>query len=367
LDIVQIVPRMPPLVDGIGDYSLKLAGQLRENHKIVTTFLVCQQRKRLNPLIEGFPAINLLSQDVATFVESLPADTQQIVLHYTNYPYVLGKHDAPFWLLNALESARKKYDLQLIVMFHELPLLKRTQYIRPIQGFVALRIAKLADHVLTNCASFEAILSRWVKQPVNVLPVFSNVCEPRHLPSLSERQSRMIVFGGPNRARIYKDSAKKLARTCDALGIEEIYDIGPSLKFENMNLSDLVGVPVVQMGVCSLEEISDLMLTAIAGFFDYSRFPGYLAKSGVFAAYCAHGLIPVSATYNPSEGDGIKVEQHYLVSSSDLTTLSLGDLQAIAHNAHSWYSTHNQQQSAARFAKYLHKNPPDAQEPFYAS
>ncbi len=31
------------------------------------------------------------------------------------------------------------------------------------------------------------------------------------------------------------------------------------------------------------------MLNAIAGIFDYTPFPGDLAKSGVLAAYCAHG------------------------------------------------------------------------------
>ncbi|MGJ3253844.1 MAG: hypothetical protein ACFE0J_22330 [Elainellaceae cyanobacterium] len=366
MDIIQIVPRMPPLVDGIGDYSLKLADQLLEHHGIVTNFLVCQQRKRLNPVIGGFPAVGLPNQEIETFLELMPKGVTRVILHYTNYPYVLGKHDAPFWLLNALEAACQQHNLKLIVMFHELPLLKKTRYIRPIQGFVALRIAKLADHVLTNCANFNAILSKWVQQPVATVPVFSNVCEPPSFPPLAERPRRMIVFGGPSRARIYRDSADALTHACQALGIEEICDIGPSLKLDQLNVSDLVDVPIMEMGIRPLDEISELMLMAIAGFFDYSRFPGYLAKSGVFAAYCAHGLVPISATYNPSEADGVCADQHYLIANQRLEELKLQTLQTIADTAHQWYAAHSQQKSADIFADHLF-NENTIRQPSFAS
>jgi hypothetical protein len=38
--IYQIVPRLPPLIDGVGDYSLQLARTLRENHNIDSKFII---------------------------------------------------------------------------------------------------------------------------------------------------------------------------------------------------------------------------------------------------------------------------------------------------------------------------------------
>lgn len=367
MDIVQIVPRVPPLVDGIGDYSLKLASHLREHHSISTQFLVCQQRKKLNPTLDGFSTIGLSQQDIASFMQALPQEMRYVILHYTNYPYVLGKHDAPFWLMEGLKAARQERNFRLVVMFHELPLLKRTNYVRPIQGFVALRVARMADRVLTNCANFQSILQRWLNTPIATLPVFSNVSEPRSLPSLQERPRRMVVFGGPNRIRIYRDSVKELAHACQALGITEIYDIGPSLKLDQVDISELNGIQMTQLGVRSLDEISDLMLQAIAGFFDYSRFPGFLAKSGVYAAYCAHGLVPISASYNPSESDGVWPGQHYLIADSRLGVLPAAKLRAIAQTAHTWYTTHNQRNSASVFAEHLLSDSVSIQQPSFAT
>ncbi len=367
LDIVQIVPRVPPLVDGIGDYSLKLAGHLREHHGISTQFLVCQQRKTLSPTLDGFPTIGLPHQEVTSFVQAMPQEVRHVVLHYTNYPYVLGKHDAPFWLMEGLKAARQERDFRLVVMFHELPLLKRTNYIRPIQGFVALRIAKMADRVLTNCANFQSILLRWLNEPIATLPVFSNVSEPGNILPLAERPRRMVVFGGPNRMRIYRDSMQELAQACRSLGITEIYDIGPPLKLDQLDRSDLDGIQITEMGVRSLDEISELMLQAIAGFFDYSRFSGFLAKSGVFAAYCAHGLIPISATYNPSEADGVWAGQNYLIADARLDALPDNKLQAIAQSAHTWYAAHNQQNSANVFAEHLLSDSLHVQQPSFAT
>jgi hypothetical protein len=41
LKIITIVPRLPPLVDGVGDYAFQLAQALRTHHQIETQFIVC--------------------------------------------------------------------------------------------------------------------------------------------------------------------------------------------------------------------------------------------------------------------------------------------------------------------------------------
>lgn len=353
MKIVQIVPRLPPYTDGVGDYSIQLASQLLKAHDIATQFLVFQQGIKTEPIVAGFPATGIGTHTPEALLSVLSEDIKGIILHYSNYPYLQGKIDAPFWLPTALATAVKQRNIKLVVMFHELPFLKFKQlnFLNPIQSRVSRHLAKIATTVVTDSARFQKILERWSQHPVKCIPDFSTIGEPEDLvPPLSDRAPRMIVFGGSDRARVYQNHLKALLYSCQALGIEEICDIGKSL---DLPPSDFPGVRFVQMGFQPAEAIRQLLLNSLTGFIDYSRFPGDLGKSSVFAAFCAHGLVPVCSCYNPSEADGLEMYKHYLVPDRSLQNLSSVQLQTIANNSNVWYKSHNIIQNAKVFASYL--------------
>ncbi|HEY9652412.1 MAG TPA: glycosyltransferase family 1 protein [Coleofasciculaceae cyanobacterium] len=347
--IVQIVPRIPPHTDGVGDYSLKLAEQLLKDYRINTHFLVFKKDIEIESLVNGFSATLLSTHTPEFFLSVLPQTIDTILLHYSNYPYLSGKLDAPFWLVRGLELAMKLRQIKLVVMFHELPMLKykKINVLNPIQSIVSRRLAKLASTVITDSARFQAILSQWIKRPIPCIPDFSTIGEPHKIKSLAERKRRIIVFGTTDRNRVYANYLSELLFTCSSLGIEEIYDIGKPL---NLRLSDFKKMQVVEMGFQPSDVVSQLMLDSMAGFFDYSRFPGDLGKSTVFAAFCAHGLIPIISQYNPSEADGLEMNQHYLVPGESLQNFSLSQLQTIADKAHNWYKGHSLPENAKVFA-----------------
>lgn len=353
MKIVQIVPRLPPHTDGVGDYSIQLASQLLNAHGIATQFLVFQQGIEIEPLVAGFPATSISAYTPEAFLSVLPGNIDGIILHYSNYPYLQGKIDAPFWLPTALAMAVRQRNIKLIVMFHELPFFnfKKLKFLNPIQSFVSRRLAKIATTVVTDSARFQAVLERWLQHPVTCIPDFSTIGEPDdRIPPLSDRSRRIIVFGGSDRFRVYQNYLKALLYSCQALGIEEICDIGKSL---NLQPSDFPGVRLVQMGFQPAEAVRQLLLNSLAGFIDYSRFPGDLGKSSVFAAFCAHGLVPICSCYNPSEADGLEMHKHYLVPDRSLQNLSLTQLQTVANNSNIWYKNHNIIQNTKVFASYL--------------
>lgn len=353
MNIVQIVPRLPPHTDGVGDYSTQLASQLLKDHRIATQFLVFQQGIKIEPIVAGFPATGIPTHTVEAFLSVLPKNITGIILHYSNYPYVRNKWDAPFWLARALEKAVKQRNIKLIVMFHELPFLKfnNFNFLHPIQSLVSRRLVQSATTVITDSARFQVILERWLQYPITCIPDFSTIGEPDDVvPHLSDRTPRIIVFGGSDRARVYQNHLKALLYSCQALGIEEICDIGKSL---DLQPSDFPGVRLVQMGFQPAEAIRELMLNSLAGFIDYSRFPGDLGKSSVFAAFCAHGLVPICSCYNPSEADGLEMYKHYLVPNRSLQDLSLIQLQTVANNSNMWYKNHNLIQNTKVFASSL--------------
>lgn len=359
--ILQIVPTPPNQTDGIGDYSLQLAEQLLKEYQINTHFLVFRTAS-IEPVINGFPAISLPERNTQALLSVLPEDINGIVLHFSGYPYfntnlrgMLGA-GTPFWLVEALQSAISTRGLKLVVMFHELPRLYWKQiyffdFLNPIHSVVSRRIARIANATITNSPENQTILSKWLKRPVTRISNFANIGEPDGIPPLAERKRRMIVFGGSARYRVYRNALKELIQGCQSLGIEEIYDIGPSLNLKERY--HFPGINFVEMGFKPKEEISQLMLTSIAGCLDYNPFPGALGKSGVFAAYCSHGLVPISTQYNPSETDGLEMNKHYLVFSNGLNNLKLNELQTVADNAQHWYQTHNLKEVTKVFASQI--------------
>jgi hypothetical protein len=130
---------------------------------------------------------------------------------------------------------------------------------------------------------------------------------------------------------------EQLSQACRYLDIETIIDIGPTL---DSTPSHVGKVPITATGSLPKDEVSAILSEAIAGFFDYA--PAFLGKSGIFAAYCAHRILPISAQMTSHIEDGLYPGQHYLL--PDQYSAGGEDgviLQAIANNANFWYSCHS--------------------------
>lgn len=356
--VICIIPGLPPAIDGVGDHALNLARQLRVDFGIETHFVVGNPYWAGAKEIEGFPINKVTVRSVANLLSVLDGNCQRsptILLHYVGYGY--AKRGCPFWLVNGLEKWRRaSSDRTLVTMFHELyatgPIWASSFWLSPLQKNLAVRLARLSDRCLTSHQGYAQILyelSLGKHTQIPAVPVFSNIGEPKQVPPLASRPRRLVVFGTPsNRLRVYQRSLAALERTCQELEIEEILDVGSPT---DLDISPVNGIPVVVMGKRTAAEISSLLLSSIAGFFDYHT--QYLAKSGVFAAYCAHGMIPIGIFYDVLQMDGLSAGKHYWLGDRPTGRLSLEVGQAIAHNAYTWYQTHNLSVQAKTFATQL--------------
>jgi hypothetical protein len=248
-------------------------------------------------------------------------------------------------LVKGLEDWRQGGDNRyLVTMFHELyafgSIWTSQFWTSPFQRSLASRLVCLSDRCLTSQQGYAEIiqkLSRGKHQQVPTLAVFSNVGEPKNLTSLTERQRRLVVFGNcGSRSRVYQRSLSGLARTCRELEITEIVDIGPMLDF---TIEPVNGISVTCRGIISAPEISQILSTSMVGFFDY--YLECLAKSGIFAAYSAHRLLPVGIWYEAKDMDGLQRNKHYWLGDRYQQQMSLCSGQIIADNAYAWYNQHN--------------------------
>jgi hypothetical protein len=133
------------------------------------------------------------------------------------------------------------------------------------------------------------------------------------------------------------------------LGVQEILDIGP--EFEPPG--EVRGIPVRRMGVLAATEIAGQFSRSTFGFLSYPRMP--LAKSGVFAGYCAHGVVPMIARHFPGQVDGLEHGVHVL-SPRIATATQPSVWEACSIAAWQWYSGHRLHDQAAVYARWMNES-----------
>jgi hypothetical protein len=347
--IVQIVPSNLPGHCGLGDYAFHLARELRDTWNIETILAVMSEEF---PEFKTYPDFAVYAAPVgdadgirdallrATAAES--GDPCPVLLHASGYSYDRG--GAPEALVEGLARAKAAAPgLVLATVFHELhesiPVYRRSYWTSGArQRRVVAATMELTDIGMTNCVAHREVLRRWNKsgREIAVLPVFSNLGECEEFLPFEPRQPRMMVLGQPrSRGNSYGRFEAGLARAVKMLGVEEIVDVG--LPVENCP-KEIAGCPVTGLGWQPAQEISRLLSQSRFGFVAYEA--EAQAKSGIMAAACAHGAVPVLAGKRSAAADGLILDVNCWSSESG-GPLLLPQAEAIGQGAHGWYRGHS--------------------------
>lgn len=362
--ITAIVPRLPPAIDGVGDYALNLARQLHKDFNIHTHFIVGCDTWNGDAEIEGFPVTKVSDRSPAVLLtlllgndDKLPPNSP-ILLHYVGYGY--ATRGCPVWLIDGLQSWKNLHPHRsLVTMFHEIsasgPIWTSTFWLSFLQKKLATQVAQITNKCVTSKQLYADIIisiSKGKHRQVPCLPVFSNIGEPNEPPlNLSERQRRLIIFGGTaNRKRVYQQSQEFLEYICTKLNVQEIWDIGNPTEIAPVCIGK---VPIIETGQQPADRIGGILADSLVGFSDYH--PDFLAKSTIFAAYCAYGLLPINAQGSLLAIDGIQSGKHYLSSNME-KSLDETEMQLIASDAYLWYHNHNLVDQAKIYADILFGN-----------
>jgi hypothetical protein len=381
--VITIVPRLPPAVDGVGDFSTVLAEQLHRDFGIQTQFVVADPNWSAVPGLSRWKTWQVSDRTAASLLQILQQVKQgldersktpplvTLLLHYVGHGY--ARRGTPVWLVQGLTRWRlASPNLRLVTMFHELygsgPIWSSGFWTAPLQKQLTTRLTQLSDRCLTSRSGYAdeiCRLSQGRQTQVSVIPIFSNMGEPSEPPSLQQRQPRLIVFGSAGcRTRVYQRSLHLLLQTCRQLNLTEILDIGPALTIQ---LPPAIGdadfaVPIQSLGIQPADKVSQLLLDSRVGFFDYPV--AFLEKSSIFAAYTSHRILPIGVPY-PDQTlhltpNSTKDKRDSTAELEDLLPYGLADTQvegqkaqAIADRAYTWYQSHNQATHAQTFAKCL--------------
>ena len=350
--IVQICPAAE---GGVHDFAACLAQAWTAEGIATTTWTLSEETDREQPLAAR------VGDRVAGSATGAPVT---LLLHFSGYGY--ATRGLCTWLVDALRplAARPSGRPRIVIVFHELfaagPPWRSAFWLGPWQAAIAGRLAGLADAIWTNTEHHAGWL-RPRAQPgagLVVRPVFSNVGEPAALPQWQGRQPRAIVFGSAaTRARALAGLRGREAMLRQ-LGVEELVEVGhgpactaPPTALAHRALGRLDG-----------DALTRALAESRFGLLDYPA--RYLGKSGVLAAYAAHGCAVLDTGAPGRAYDGLACGRDYIALGAAgghgrdamAATTSLA---AMAARLHRWYADHRLSRQAQELLSLASGGSPD--------
>lgn len=357
LEVTQIVPDMGTAPGGVRDYALLLAGELLRSHGIQSSFIATSDSGHADCRdLSGWKMQNIALRvpgELTLSVERLSAGqtSPNLILHYSNYGY--QSRGVPFRLLRGLKELKVSLpSSKLVTIFHEIYAMgwpwQSSFWLSPIQRAMAKQVCGLSDGVITSLPRYGRILEGWrfPSEKLKVCAVLSTVGEIENPVPLAERRRQLVVFGSSGlRRRLYLEASVDLLNWMERLDIVEIVDIGAA---SGVAAEIVKGMRVRETGVIPASEVSGILAESYAGAIAYP--PGFLGKSTVFAAYCAHGVLPLVFSKKSEGREEVESGKHYILSGDPVVGAKESYFYGeIARLSYSWYQGH----SLARLASHV--------------
>lgn len=328
---LHLIPRQPPPVCGVADYARCLSGAF-------------QTRGMGSALVPFKSEADWREVMLAASRES--TDNMIWVLHYSGYGY--AKRGAPLGLLRSMrEMRRERPQTRLVTMFHELfaggAPWTSAFWFSMLQRHAAAGLARLSDAAVTNRRDSAVWLRKHLTKnaDVSALPVFSNFGEDAAPKLPMARPARLMAFGGGPARR--PDFWLQVEAAMNQLSLSELVMVSHPITVPESIRARFV---VRQTGVLEPAAMAEELRSSRCGILDYN--PDYLGKSGVLAAYAAHGVVPVLTQGHGVISEGLTEGRHFL-STADLK--STHDLEGVQNRLREWYAPHSLEMTAREYVR----------------
>ncbi len=279
--VIQLVPKLLDNRDGVGTYAARLGEELAKTYGASSRFVAANDLSHLSNLAEG-----------------------KVILHYVNYGY--QQRGLPFDLAAALQEFRRGRETRVVTIFHELyasgPIWRSAFWLKPLQRRIARSIARSSDAAVITSETALGQLHRLAPEiSVSVQPVPSGFGEPVLGQSdiKAKDPHRWVICGGTALVEKSIESFSYIfSRVPEHFFPRELFVIGGRESIAvREKLNELRGVQWKYHPDVDAAVASDLLASAAFGWLDYFHHPSApvdaLLKSSVFAAFCAHGIVPV--------------------------------------------------------------------------
>lgn len=351
--LIQVVPQLLPGRCGVSDHAMQLAHELKSGWGIDSAFVILNSSERCEvPYAAVYCHATELLENC---LELTHGRAGVMLLHVSGYGY--SPDGAPTLLADALEKVEASGRFRVAAYFHETfasgPPWKSAFWHQRRQQKALRRIIAHCGLIVTNVgrhAEWLGVESQKLNRvPITLMPVISTAGETDDPIPFAERRAALAVFGlAGTRQHAYRQLAGA-GNLLGELGIQEILDVGPDCHAP----AEIDGIAVQRMGLVPAEDLPAVFAQAQFGFVAHEWY--CLAKSSVFAAFCAQGTIPVSAGNFPQEADGLREGVH-VVTPRTVQAMRHAGWETCSRAAWKWYMGHRVRTHAERYAKWMGEN-----------
>ena len=297
------MPRLPPSICGIGDYTLNLLAHFPDPEKIL--LLVQEGSSATKKVLSQYEVDNIPSSGKSLVQFLNQRSVSHLIVQYSGYGF--DSCGAPIDLLRAIRAWKvENPTVKLVLMAHELwhnaPLWKLQGLRQVLHKQHLSSLAACADHVFTSTPGYTEWLAPFVDgYKLRTLPVGSNIIPIRSGYDTQRNRGQWVLFGRQGSRVVALNALGTSLTTLQREGLlDRLLVVGSTdgqqlERDETKALSQyLPNKAYVRFGALPNEEISKIFLQSEFGILGQN--PNSYTKSTVLMAYAAHGVIPVIST-----------------------------------------------------------------------
>lgn len=303
MTILFITNHLPPIVDGVGDYTYNLACEFAQHGHCV--HVICRSCKEIhtdykeisvNPIIECWN--KTAGKQIAAYVRQHHVDV--VSLQYV--PHGFHPKGLPFGLVAALKEV-KKTGIKVMTFCHEVSIeykhgTIRQRMLEMLMKYVTKSILRLSDYTGTSIVYYRDMTLQLTDshRSIAVIPIVSNIPATEHTHEELAGLRNVIAPKGEHIVAFFgmRDTATSLA------AIEKLQDEGQRVKILFIGkiparMVDKLPADSYKTGILDTKDIYQYFLVADILILPENNIWGCSFKSGSLAAAMRAGLPIVTA------------------------------------------------------------------------
>lgn len=303
MKILFITNNLPPIVDGVGDYTYNIAKQFAEhNHEV---YIVCKKNAEINTKIEGiavFPIVEKWNFNCHKPIVKLIKEKGIEIVSLQYVPHGFQTKGLPFPLIK-LTKEIKSCNANLFTFFHEVYVeedkgnIKRI-LISKLMQYISKRIIDNSDYVATSIEYYRDMIIKLSPSKKNIptIPIASNI--PESTLSKTELVNLKTELAPKNETIISFFGLRNIQTSIDA--ISELKQEGYKLKVmligkTSNNLPNNLPEDTIKTGPLDITQIDKYLKISDIFILPQDNIYGCSFKSGSFAAGLRNKLPIITA------------------------------------------------------------------------